>query len=150
VTTTVITATDVLLRDTPDRERLRNAVARAFGIARGLVTVGDAEGDDPIPNNVRILLLRQPLDMPGDFPVWYHLSIDPDLASTLDPAFDAVAHILGTTILTDAEDYFEMSLHLPDGSNRIVDLSQDDDGAFRLSPDIRSFVERATRQVVAS
>jgi len=146
----VTAATDILLRDMPDHVQFRKAVARAFGLPTGLVTVSDAEGTDQIPDEVRVLILRQPLTMPGDFPAWYHLSIDPQLIGQIDPAFDMIARTLGTVILTDADDYFGMTLHLPDGTGQVVELSQGDDDAFRVTSGIRQLIEQATRQTVAS
>ena len=140
-------ATDILIRDDPNRDRLRLAVSRAFGVAPGFVTVTEATGDEPIPEDVMVLLLHQPEIMPGDFPTWYDLSVSEGLLDRIEPAISAVAHELGTIIVTDADDYFEMTLHLPDGTRHTVELYQGDDDAFRITPEIRRLIDQAGHHV---
>lgn len=136
--------TDILIRGAPSREALRNAMSRSFGVDSGMVTVTEATGKDPIPDDVRILLLRQPESMPGDFPAWYSFSVAPDLVGQIDEAMNGVAKVLDTVILTEAENYSDMTMHLPDGSARVVGLYQDDDDAFRITPEIQALIDEAT------
>lgn len=55
---TLTIATDILFQDDPDFERLRYAAARAFGVQPEQVTVSDAAGYDPIPDDVQVLILH--------------------------------------------------------------------------------------------
>lgn len=64
-------ATDILFRDDPGPDRLRGAVARAFRLAPEYVAVAKVAGQEPIPNDAQVILLRRSWSMPGDFPTWY-------------------------------------------------------------------------------
>ncbi len=82
-------------------------------------------------------------NMPGDFPTWYGLTVDDDLVEYVDRALNTVAHGLGTVALSDADDDRDMTIHLPDGSGHVVRLTQDDDDAFRITPEMRHLIEGA-------
>lgn len=75
--------------------------------------------------------------------VW--LSLDDALVDRVDPALDSVTRQLGTVALSDADDDLDMTIHLPDGSGHVVRLMQDDDDAFRITPEIRRLIECASR-----
>lgn len=88
-------------------------------------------------------MLRESQDMPGDFPAWYGMSVDPTLADRVAAAVSTIARTLDAVLLTDAEDEQDMTLHLPDGSGHVVRLEQGDDDAFRITPEMRRLIERA-------
>jgi hypothetical protein len=54
--------------------------------------------------------------------------------------------VAGRVRLTDADNDEEMTLHLPDGTHHTVRLEQDDDDAFRITPEMRRLIDRATRR----
>lgn len=138
---TMIGATDLLIQTEPNRDRLRIAVSRAFGVDPGHVTVGDATGTTPIPNDAEIVLLRQPDDMPGDFPVWYSQALVPKLADRVDHSWNAIARDLGTVILSEAPDY-ETVAHLPDGTGHVLYVPEADEGGYRITPELQRLIER--------
>ena len=135
----LIGVTDILMRAEPDRNRLRTAVSRAFGIAPGHVAVEDAEGRSPILASAKVVLLRQPGDMPGDFPAWFSQVVASDLESRVDDAWDAVARALGILVLSEATDDDSM-VHLADGSRHILSIPEDDAGGYRMTPELRRLV----------
>ncbi|MGC4106781.1 MAG: hypothetical protein QM753_10585 [Thermomicrobiales bacterium] len=140
----MVGATDILVQDEPDRNRLRIAVSRAFGIDPGLVTVDDADGRMPIPADAKVVLLRQPGEMPGDFPAWFSQAVDTDLEDRVDAAWDAVARTLSLTILTEAPDD-ESTAHLPDGTRRVLFVPEEDEGGYRMTPELLHLIELATQ-----
>jgi hypothetical protein len=136
---------DILFHGVPAPARLREAVAQAFDVPVSLVnlrTVGDL---DPVDPASRVQITRQPEPLPGDFAEWYGLGVAPDLVNRVDDAVNAIASMLGMVLLTDADDDEDMTLHLPDGSERVVHLEQGEDDAFRLTPEMRQHIERAAR-----
>jgi hypothetical protein len=135
---------DILFREFPNPVKLRIAASRAFDIASGLVSVAELSGFAPIPADARVVMLHEPEDMPGDFPGWYGLAVDPALVMRVPHAVDAIARSLGTVLLTDAEDDEEMTLHLPDGTHHTVRLAQDDDDAFRITPEMQRLIDAAS------
>jgi hypothetical protein len=64
-------------------------------------------------------------------------------------AVDAIARALGMPLLTDVEDDEEMTLHLPDGTHHTVRLTQDDDDAFRVTPDMQRLIDAASGRLTA-
>lgn len=146
---TMTMMSDMLFRDVPNPARLREVIARAFGVAAPLVnlrTVGDLAPVDP---ESRVQLIREPEPLPGDFAAWYNLNVAPDLVSRVDDVMDTIAHDLGIVTVTDAEDYFEMTLHLPDGTRHTVELYQDEENVLRITPEIQRLIDGATRQQAA-
>lgn len=143
---TMIGATDLLLQADPSRDRLRIAVSRAFGVDPGRVTVGDAEGTTPIPDDAEIVLLRQPGVMPGDFPAWYSQAITPGLADRVDRSWDAIARDLVTVILSEAPDYGTIA-HLPDGTGHVLYVPEEDEGGYRITPELKRLIEQHSRPV---
>lgn len=131
--------TDILMRTEPDRNRLRTAVSRAFGIDPGLVTVDDAEGRSPIPADAKVILLRQPVDLPGDFPAWFSQVVVSDLASRVDDAWDAIARSLGVLILSEAVDD-DSTVHLAAGRRYVLSIPEEDAGGYRMTPELRRLV----------
>lgn len=138
-------ATDILFTEEPCIDALREIAARAFGVDPMVVAVGPLLEFTP-PSGSQVIFQRQPEDLPGDFPVWYGLAVDASLANRVTRAIDRVAHGLGIIAISDADDDDDMTLHLPDGSDRVVHLEQDDDDAFRLTPEMRELIEAATRR----
>lgn len=134
--------TDILFADEPDVDALREVVARAFMVDPILVAVGPLLSADP-PANAQVVLQRQPEDVPGDFPVWYGLAVDSLLLSRVAGAIDTVAHDLGMAVISDAGEDEEMTLHLPDGMDRVVRLAQDGEDAFRITPEMRRLIDLA-------
>ncbi len=90
-------------------------------------------------------MLREPEDMSGDFPVWYGLAVDASLVNRVPRALPSVSQALGIVAISDADEDEDMTLHLPDGSSHVVHLEQDDDDAFRITPEIQRLIERAGR-----
>jgi hypothetical protein len=140
--------TDILFSKEPRLHELRDAAASAFDVGPAEVAVGLLLVLTPPPCS-RVLLQRQPEDLPGDFPVWYGLALDPALIDHVPQALDAIAGDLGLAALSDAEDDEEMTLHLPDGTHHIVNLTQDDD-AFRITPEIQRLIDAAGRRSSAA
>ena len=134
--------TDILFSEEPRIHELRDAAASAFGVGPADVAVGLLLVLRPPPGS-RVLLQRQPEDLPGDFPAWYGLAVDASLQSRVVRAVDAIARSLGMPMLTDAEDDEDMTLHLPDGTHHTVRLTQDDDDAFRITPEMRRLIDAA-------
>ncbi len=137
---------DILLRDVVDPDRLRIAASRAFGIAPSLVSVTEAAGFETIPDDARVVMLHESQDMPGDFPTWYGVSVDPALVDRVDGAIETIARTLDTVVPTDAEDQQDMTIHLPDGSGHVVRLEQGEDDAFQITSEMRQLIDRATRR----
>lgn len=146
---TMIGATDILIQTEPNRDRLRIAVSRAFGVDPGHVTVDDAEGTTPILDDAEIILLRQPGDMPGDFPAWYSQAVTSDLADRVNPSWDVIAHELGTVILSEAPDY-KTIVHLPNGTGHVLYVPEEDEGGYRITPELRRLIDRATPSVAVA
>jgi len=142
----VLTATtDILFTDEPRIDALRDATARAFGIDLVDVAVGLLLELTPASGS-QIILQRQPEDVPGDFPVWYGPAVDASLMKRVTRAIDAIAHGLGIAAISDAADDDDTTLHLPDGSGHVVRLEQGEDDAFRITPEMRQLIDRATRR----
>lgn len=139
-------ATDILFRDDPGPDRLKDVAARAFRIASENVAVAEAAGHDQISNMAQVVLLHRSQTMPGDFPAWYGLTVDAGLIDDVDRALNTMSHGLGTVALSDAEDEQDMTLHLPDGSGHVVCLEQGDDDAFRITPEMRQLIESVGRR----
>lgn len=138
-------ATDILFTDEPGEDALREVAARAFGVDPAAVAVGPLLELTPPPDS-QVVLQRQPEDLPGDFPVWFGLALDASLMPRVTRAIDTVVFGLGIVALTDGDDDDTMTLHLPDGSDRVVRLEQGDDDAFRITPEMRQLIERAARR----
>jgi hypothetical protein len=49
-----------------------------------------------------------------------------------------------------AADDEEMTLHLPDGTHHTVRLTQDDDDAFRVTPDVQRLIDAASGRLTAA
>ena len=143
---TLTIATDILFHDDIEPDRLRRVSARAFHVAPEMVAVAEAAGHFPIPDDAKVILLHRSWNMPGDFPIWYGLTVDDDLVEHVDRALNTVAHGLGTVALSDADDDRDMTIHLPDGSGHVVRLTQDDDDAFRITPEMRQLIDGAMRR----
>ncbi len=139
-------ATDILFRDDPGPDRLKDVAARAFRIASENVAVAEAAGHDHISDRAQVVLLHRSQSMPGDFPAWYGLTVDAGLVDDVDLALNTMSHGLGTVALSDADNEQEMTLHLPDGSGHVVRLEQGDDDAFRITPEMHQLIERAGRR----
>ncbi|MDQ3539543.1 MAG: hypothetical protein M3440_02545 [Chloroflexota bacterium] len=137
---------DMLFRDTVDPDHLRVAASRAFGIAPNLVSVAEAAGLKAIPDEARVVMLRESQDMPGDFPAWYGMSVDPTLVDRAAAAVSTIARTLDAVLLTDAEDEQDITLHLPNGSGHVVRLEQGDDDAFRITPEMHQLIESVGRR----
>jgi hypothetical protein len=144
-----IGVTDLLIQVEPDRDRLRIALSRAFGVDPGRVSITDIDGDRPIPDETQVLLYREPEDMPGDFPAWFSQAVDEGLAGQVDPAWDAVAAELGTVVLTEAPDY-ESTVHLPDGTRHVLYIPEEDEGGYLMTPKLRQLIDTAHRRLIAS
>lgn len=139
----MIGETDLLIRTEPNRDRLRIAVSRAFGVDPGHVTVDDATGTTPIPDDAEIVLLRQPDDMPGDFPTWYSQSLVPELAERVERSWNAIARDLSTVILSEAPEYKTIA-HLPDGTGHVLYIPEEDEGGYRITPELQRIINRVT------
>lgn len=136
--------TDILFRDRPRPDILRDVAASAFGAPVDRVAVIESVGPEPIPDDALVVFMHQPDEMPGDFPDWYGLNVASELLPGVVPAMDAIARGLQTVALTEAEDYSDMTIHLPDGSSRVVVLYQDDDDAFLITPAIQAMIDEAS------
>lgn len=140
---TLTAETNILFYEVPDPIRLREVAARAFDVPLPLVnlrTIGDLAAVDPAS---RVQLIRHPEPLPGDFAAWYHLNVAADLVECVDDALDVVAGMIRTVALSEADDDGDMTIHLPDGSRHVVRLAQDDDDAFRITPEMRRLIDEA-------
>jgi len=144
---TMTMMSDMLIRGRVESRVLRTAVARAFQLSDDAVFVTAADAIQPPTAQTRVFVVHEDRDMPGDFPDWYSISIDPALEPRHAEAMDRLAHELSLPILTDAPDDRQMTLHLPDGTGVVVDLIQDHDGAFVMTPEIRRLIDRASPRV---
>lgn len=139
----MIGTTDILIQNEPDRNRLRIAVSRGFGIDPGMVAVDDADGPRPIPSDAKVVLLRQPGNMPGDFPAWFSQVVEADLEPHVDAAWDDIAHALSVVILSEAADD-DSTVHLPNGSRMVLFLPEEDEGGYRMTPELRRIIAESS------
>ncbi len=68
--------------------------------------------------------------------------MDDALIHEVDQAITLMSRHMEVVALTDAEDDDSMTLHLPDGSEHVVQLAPDDHEAFRMTPEIRQLIEQ--------
>lgn len=136
---TLAIATDVLFDRAPAPERLREAATQAFAVRESEVAVA-ALSDAGIAPGLRVIFQRQPEDLPGDFPVWYQLTVDSPLLGCVDRALDRIVGQLQLVALSDADGPDTMTLHMPNGTGILINLPQGDDDSFRLPPALRRAV----------
>lgn len=139
-----VMTTDILFRERLRPDTLRVVAASAFDVPADRVAVIESVGPEPIPDDALVVFMHQPEVMPGDFPDWYGLNVAPELLQGVVPAVDAIARELRTVAITETENYSDMTMHLPDGSARVVGLYQDDDDAFRITPEIQAMIDEAS------
>jgi len=86
----------------------------------------------------------------GDFETTLLDWVDDSLTHHVTRAIDVLVQGLGIVAISDADDDDMMTLHLQDGSGHVVHLEQGDDDGFRITPEMRQLIERATRQAPGS
>src|SRR5688572_186768 len=75
---TRVMTTDILFRDCPEPDMLREVAANAFQVPVDRVSVIESVGPELIPDDALVVFMHQPDAMPGDFPAWYGLNVAPD------------------------------------------------------------------------